>query len=255
MFCPGAARLAFHPFMSLKKHLARLRTQPVTVERLGARWTLYPRDWIDNRIFIGRPFEQAQIAFAQHCIESRDLRVFYDCGSNIGLYSVLLGCRVARLAQIHAFEPVKSTWERLQRNLDLNALSDRAAAHNFGLGDVATHTTIALDPQSTGTATLDAKAKAARGFTDSQDIEIKVFDDIFPARETGSEPAFFKIDVEGYEINALKGMARYLRLHDCILQIEAWDGNQDPLIEYLAGLGYAEFHRIGPDIYFEKRPS
>jgi len=245
----GDPDLAFHPLMSLKKRLARLRRHPVTVERLGAMWELHPRDWIDNRLFIGRPFEREQLALAKELIESREIDVFFDCGSNIGLYSVLLGCRVPTLSKLHAFEPVPSTWARLSKNLELNDLKGRVTPHNYGLGAVPAHMKIALDQSSSGTATLNQYAKTQRGFTESQDIEIRVFDEVFKGSK---QCAFFKIDVEGHEIEALKGMTRYLKTNDCILQIEAWDNNQDELIAFLAPHGYEEFHRIGPDIYFKK---
>ena len=235
--------------MSLKKRLARLRKKPVVAQRLGATWELYPRDWIDNRLLIGRPFEAKQLAFAQELIVSRNIGVFFDCGSNIGLYSVLLGSRIPPLTTLHAFEPVPSTWARLSRNLELNHLLDRAIPHNYGLGAIPTRATIALAQHSTGTATLNPDAKTQRGFTDTQEIEIRVFDDQFKDR---AQRAFFKIDVEGHEIEALKGMTGYLNNNECVLQIEAWDNNQNTLIQFLAPYGYVEFHRIGPDIYFEK---
>ena len=241
--------MAFHPLMSLKKRLAKLRRKPVVAERLGVMWELHPKDWIDNRLFIGRAFEVKQLEFAQKIIESRDIEVFFDCGSNIGLYSVLLGSRIPKLKILNAFEPVPSTWARLSRNLELNALLPRAAAHNYGLGATRTKATIAMDTGSSGTATLNAYAKEQRGFTDTQDIEIRVFDDEFKDK---GKPAFFKIDVEGHEIEALKGMTTYLVDNKCVLQIEAWNNNEKALTEFLKPYGYSEFHRIGPDIYFEK---
>lgn len=241
--------MAFHPLMSLKKRLARLRKKPVIAERLGAMWELHTRDWIDNRLFIGRAFEVEQLEFAQDLIETRNIRAFFDCGSNIGLYSVLLGCRIPALDSLNAFEPVPSTWARLSRNLELNDLLPRAVAHNYGLGAVRTHAVIALDNSSSGTATLNEHAKAQRGFTHSQDIEIRVFDDEFQDK---GKLAFFKIDVEGHENEALSGMTTYLRDNNCVLQIEAWDKNELALTEFLKSYGYFEFHRIGPDIYFER---
>lgn len=241
--------MAFHPLLSLKKRAAKLRRKPVATERLGAMWELHTRDWIDNRLFIGRAFEVEQLEYAQKIIECRDIEVFFDCGSNIGLYSVLLGCRIPGLKTLNAFEPVPSTFARLTKNLELNSLSHRAAAHNFGLGATRTIAAIAMDTGSSGTATLNAEAKAHRGFTNTQDIEIRVFDEEYPDKD---KRAFFKIDVEGHEIEALKGMTAYLSNNKCVLQIEAWNDNDKVLAEFLEPYGYSEFHRIGPDIYFEK---
>jgi hypothetical protein len=50
----------FNPYFSIAKRLMRLRKKPMVVNRLGVFWLLYPNDWIDNRILIGRPFEREQ---------------------------------------------------------------------------------------------------------------------------------------------------------------------------------------------------
>jgi len=242
--------VAFHPLQSLAKRVVRLRKKPVTIERLGAMWELHPKDWIDNRLLIGREFETEQLAFVEKLIRDRELGLFFDCGSNIGLYSVLLGTRCPGLI-IHSFEPVKSTHARLTKNIELNTLLVRTTAHNYGLGARPNKMTIAINPKSSGTATVDSKEQAnpKRKFTASEDIEIRVFDSEFS--ETGQK-AFFKIDVEGHELDALKGMIKYLSQHDCTLQIEAWDDNQTKLTEFMASQNYREFHRIDSDLYFEK---
>ena len=85
----------FNPYFSISKRLLRLRKKPIVARRMGAMWMLHPNDWIDNRMLIGRPFEREQLAFAQQCIKDNKLTHFFDCGANIGLYSVLLGVQRA----------------------------------------------------------------------------------------------------------------------------------------------------------------
>ena len=48
----------------------RLRSKPITARRQGANWELYPNDWIDNRLLIGRPFERTQIEFVKNLATS-----------------------------------------------------------------------------------------------------------------------------------------------------------------------------------------
>jgi len=247
----------FNPYFSVAKRVLRLRKKPILANRLGANWKLYPSDWIDNRMLIGRPFEQAQLQFAQECIEKNGLTAFYDCGANIGLYSVLLGVRASGLTAIHAFEPVPKTWTRLCENLDLNdlrglnGLYGKATAHNYGLGTKSETLTIAFDKKSSGTATLDQDEKdnPRRDFADRQQVQIHNFDSQIDVSGTS---AFMKLDMEGHEAEALKGMKNMLANNNCYLQIELWDKNREQVKDWLAQRGYSVFHEIHHDIYFKR---
>ncbi len=247
----------FNPYFSIAKRLLRIRKKPILATRLGARWKLYPSDWIDNRMLIGRPFEQDQLLFAQECTAKNGVTAFYDCGANIGLYSVLLGVRVPSLTAIHAFEPVPKTWARLCENLELNGLcgskvlKDKAQAHNYGLGTKSETLTIAFDKKSSGTATLDqdVKNEPKRNFSDRQQVQIHSFDSQF---DISGISAFMKLDMEGHETQALIGMENMLANNNCYLQIELWDKNREQVISWLAERGYAVFHKIHHDIYFKR---
>lgn len=241
----------FNPYFSVAKRLLRLRKKPILATRLGANWKLYPSDWIDNRLLIGRPFEQAQLKFAQECIAENGLTSFYDCGANIGLYSVLLGVGAPSLTALHAFEPVPKTWSRLCENLSLNGLRDKATAHNYGLGTKSETLIIAFDKKSSGTATLDQNEKnnPKRDFTDRQHVQIHSFDSQFNVSGTS---AFLKLDMEGHEAEALMGMENMLANNDCFLQIELWEKNREQVKNWLAQRGYFVFHEIHHDIYFKR---
>jgi hypothetical protein len=56
--------------------------------------------------------------------------------------------------------------------------------------------------------------------------------------ELGLEPFFIKIDVQGYEYNALKGGEKTLRAHEPVLLVEAPD---DLVIDFLSDIGYRHF--------------
>ncbi len=241
----------FNPYFSVAKRLLRLRKKPIRAQRLGAQWKLYPSDWIDNRMLIGRPFEQEQLKFAQTCLAKYDITVFCDCGANIGLYSVLLGVRSPNLTEIHAFEPVPKTWARLQENLTLNKLQGKATAYNYGLGVRSETLTIAFDISSSGTATLDIDEKdnPKRNFTARQHVQIHKFDSKFDIMGAN---VFLKLDMEGHEAEALRGMKNMLANNNCILQIELWDKNRALVKSWLAQCGYFVFHEINHDIYFKQ---
>ncbi len=241
----------FNPYFSIAKRLLRLRKKPITAKRLGAVWKLYPNDWIDNRLLIGRPFEREQLDFAGKYITSNQITVFFDCGANFGLYSVLLGVNAPDLERIEAFEPVARTYSRLVTNLELNELSAKAAAHNYGLGAKAENLSIAFDASSSGTATLDLDEKnnPKRHFKHREQVEIRTFDSQFTDK---GQRAFLKLDVEGHEAEALKGMENFLTNNQCVLQIELWEKNQEKIETWLGKRGYFAFHNIHHDVYFKR---
>lgn len=240
-------------YLSLMKRLYRLSSKPRVADRLGARWMLTPDDWIDNRILIGRAFERSQLAFAEQCMIEHKAQVFYDCGANIGLYSVILGLKSTQLQEIHAFEPVPSTWARLVANIGLNGLATKVHAHKYGLGDSSELLTIAIDAKSSGTATLDQteKANPKRNFSLNQQVQIHAFDSRF--KEKGQR-AFFKIDLEGHEARALEGMKNYLADNKCVVQIELWPRNRPKTVEWFKRMHYSVINEIENDVYFSNDP-
>jgi FkbM family methyltransferase len=60
-----------------------------------------------------------------------------------------------------------------------------------------------------------------------------------------------KIDVEGYQLDVLRGMRGLLTGNRCLLQVEANEQAADALIAYLTDLGSRHTGRIGIDHYFE----
>ncbi|MBE0541137.1 MAG: FkbM family methyltransferase [Verrucomicrobia bacterium] len=121
-----------------------------------------------------------------------------DVGANIGIYTVFLA---AHFQRVDAFEPDPSNLERLKKNLDLNQCANvavhavcvgdrigsvgfkRPVAHNQGIGSIA----VAGGDYQVSSTTLDE-------FFAGQPIQ----------------PTLIKMDIEGAEWLASKGMRRVL---------------------------------------------
>ena len=61
---------------------------------------------------------------------------------------------------------------------------------------------------------------------------------------------FIKIDIEGHELEATRGMERLLATNKVFLQVECFAANTPLLDEAMATLGMKRRHRIGHDHYF-----
>jgi FkbM family methyltransferase len=132
--------------------------------------------------------------------------VIYDIGANIGVASLFFGVRYPRAA-IYGFEPLPSNYEVCSMNYqNLN----QARAFPWALGS------------STGTATFEFEANDNRGGrlaassavhskSSSQSLSVEVFTiaDVIREKQLGA-PELLKIDVEGAELEVLKGMGNHV---------------------------------------------
>lgn len=119
-----------------------------------------------------------------------------DVGAHIG-YFTLVAAKYAGRA--HAFEPSARTFSYLQRNLELNpALARKVVAHPIGLGSAPSTLKLYRPASHPGTASLQPVSAPD---TTIETIEVDTLDHVI-----GSEKVdFIKIDVEGGELDALRG--------------------------------------------------
>ncbi|HET7464278.1 MAG TPA: FkbM family methyltransferase [Longimicrobium sp.] len=121
--------------------------------------------------------------------------VALDVGANVGAYTLLLGGWVRPGGRVFAFEPAPEAFGGLARHVALN-----------GLGDVVTPVRAAA-AASTGTATLAGDGLSGANRLDAsaagERVETVTIDDF--CRRENVVPTFIKIDVEGAELDVLRG--------------------------------------------------
>lgn len=141
--------------------------------------------------------EFADMAFVLHVLRPED--GFVDVGANIGSYSVLAGGVVG--SRSLAFEPVPSTYEKLQRNLRINGLCERVKAIRVAAGSTSGSIQFTADRDSMNqVVTPGYPGETIEVPTDSLDSLLEHFDAFL-----------WKIDVEGYEETVLKGAGHVLQ--------------------------------------------
>lgn len=128
---------------------------------------------------------------------------FVDVGANIGLMSVFASRKVGEQGKVIAFEPNPKTRTILESNIVLNSC-ENIKVEGFALSN-ETKKGLIYDrwDVNRGGASLIEPAKPA----DFYDIEEIKFSDYF---DTTQQIKLMKIDVEGYELNVLKGAHQYL---------------------------------------------
>lgn len=162
-----------------------------TFKRTAA--AMFPSLWVQWRLMHRARTAEAELALLKKLVRPHDVTV--DVGANLGLYTREL----SRLsAKVHSFEPTKGMADVLRRTSARNvtvhevALSDAdgfADLHIPRAGQNLTHSLASLEP----TAVAGLEVVASR-------VPLARLDAV--VRETVS---FVKVDVEGHEINVLKG--------------------------------------------------
>ena len=164
--------------------------------------------------------------------------ICWDIGANIGFYTCLLAAQVGDSGTVVAFEPALHTCGYLHENVSLNRFTNVTVV-NKGLGNTQEqrHLHYSDAALAEGTASL----KYTDGRTASERVTLDTIDNLI--RELPM-PDFIKIDVEGYQLEVLRGGEHYLKTHAPLLMAELKDvGETNRAIfgeieDYVANLGY-----------------
>lgn len=161
----------------------------------------------DSRLckLIYSSFEETEICFLKRFLKKGDC--FFDIGANIGLFSLHASNIVGENGKISAFEPTPVTFDRLKKNIDINNFSN-INAENIGLSDA-----IGVVKFNVSNDGLDAWNSFATLADVGECTEIQVstntLDNYISTSET-EKIDLIKLDVEGWELNVLKGATRLL---------------------------------------------
>src|SRR5262249_41087030 len=163
----------------------------------GFRLRIKPQDWLGRHVYVTGEYEPATSRVIEALLRPGD--TFLDIGANIGYFTLLASRRVGKAGLVFAFEPVPQTRENLLRNVRLNcatnvvvreeAVADSTGEDSFFLGP----------PDHSGISSLRSLLNASGVLK----IRKTRLDDLLPP---GTRVDLIKIDIEGAEYHALRGM-------------------------------------------------
>jgi FkbM family methyltransferase len=140
--------------------------------------------------------------------------VVVDAGANIGIYSQFLSGCVGPTGVVHSFEPSPENFKRLQsgtRRLANVRLSQAGVGERSGRSKLYVSDQLNVDHHTYATEGDSRRAVS---------IEMVALDDYF---KPGQRVDLIKMDIQGYELHALRGAQRVLQENpDINLLLEFW---------------------------------
>ena len=164
----------------------------------------------------------------------KDTDVIWDVGANIGFYSFLFAS-IVKNGQVIAFEPVSDTFIELKEGKDLNNYHN-LELKNFALGSAVKEQKIFFDKKNLSIGT--ASFYAINSFENSETVNINMIDNIYKLEQI---PDFIKIDVEGFQIEVIKGGFNFFEVYSPLIMIEIDKDTDKWLEDYFLSLNYQFF--------------
>ncbi len=150
--------------------------------------------WIGAQIvYLGDYERHIKRAFQEHISSGNTV---LDVGANIGFHTIYFANLVGNMGKVIAFEPIQSTFTQLSENVVLNDLHN-VDIRKIALGNESKELHIYVDENSKNPGANNLFVKG------DTKIDCKRGDDVVGNLNVD----FIKIDVEGYELLALQGLA------------------------------------------------
>ena len=148
--------------------------------------------------------------------------VIFDVGANKGLWSLDINRRVPK-ADIYSFEPSSKAFEALSLN---TKYCPNISIAKIGFSNIEGKSILYSESSGSGFASLSQRRVEHFGMSMNQSEEIQLTTlDTF-SQKLGMFPHLIKLDVEGYELDVLRGASIVLR-HVFVIQFEFGGCNLD----------------------------
>nr|WP_280517720.1 FkbM family methyltransferase [Falsirhodobacter halotolerans] len=191
------------------------------------------RDPVQNLHRRGAFYEAEELGVVRSLLPSG--AVILDVGANVGNHAIWFA-QHGGAARVIVVEPNPLSLEPLVANVLGNGLGDviDLTSVGFGLSDV--------NAGGFFMKAHDRNLGATKMFADrGGDLDVRRGDDAFP----DLRPDFVKIDVEGMEINVLRGLGEMIARARPVLMVEVEEANVAAFADWIETNFYEEYRAFG----------
>ena len=142
---------------------------------------------------------------------------YIDVGAHVGSYAMLGALAVGPTGRVLAFEPDEANRSRLERHVRLNNLPN-VEVFDHGLGNASGNVSMVRPVATNSGMTRDARTGESPDFS----MQVKRLDDVADSL-SGSRVSVMKIDVEGAEIEVVRGASRLIKSEQPFIVFEEND--------------------------------
>ncbi len=198
-------------------------------------------EWIQQHVYFFGLYDPVHINFIKTQLKPGDY--FFDVGANVGCFSLAASLCVGDSGKVYAFEPIKKVYIRLNENIELNRIKNistipmavyekntmlrifLANQENLGMSSIYEHDAMSGE-------VFEIEAISLDGFMSSNDIK---------------KADFVKIDIEGAELQALRGMVNTIRRHQPVFMVEISENvlkkesDRNQIFTFFDGFNYSAF--------------
>jgi len=176
--------------------------------------------------------------------------IFMDVGAYFGLYALRMA-RSGLFQRIIAIEGDRRNYAQLRANVFINALDRKIECLEIAVSDHVWDMHFRYSEES------PEGNRAGVGHTE-HDLHLAEKKKTVPIDDVVSASGSLivaKIDVEGHELRAIRGMRRLIANNSVLLQVECFDTATQSHEQFLPPLGLRRINRISIDSYWTNIPS
>jgi FkbM family methyltransferase len=206
---------------------------------------LHPRDWLEYWLLSKNDYEPLTLDFIARNLKAGHKAVF--AGVNFGLHLIVAARAVGATGKILGVEPQPSALLRARINLQLNDVSDRVELISaaLGPGECFVHMAWSKTDENAGAASL---LDEGEGLT----VRLLPISQVFDTLKSDAIQLFL-LDVEGYEVNVLRGLTSESIPKIIIVEVqpeflERANSSEEELLRTLRGHGYQLYTLTGTPV-------
>ena len=212
------------------------KNNSINTTKNDINWNLDLNEAIDFNIFLTGIYEVELAKKMQEYLKEGD--IVLDIGANVGAHSLPLAKMVGETGHVFAFEPTDFAFDKLKKNLEINPnLKNRVTASKVFLNDAESEIPKSVSASWSIKASISSHERNQLDMGLGMTIEnanIMTLDEFIETFNITKLDAI-KIDVDGHEVQVLKGAEKTLSALSPVIFIEFspihYEGQQSTFIE------------------------